>query len=215
MHHNQYLQHSWNKYGEGQFQFEVLEQCACDKLLDREQFWLDCLQPYDERGFNIARNAKAPQLGRPISSEHRSKIGAANRGRVPSSETRTKLSLAGKGRKHTPEELIKMSASQKGRVISLEARQKISAANKGKKRSEAARIKNSTMRKGKRPPHHVLAASNAACEKMWVLTSPDGQEISVQNLNRFCKGHGLDQGHMSRVAQGKLHHHKGWKCRHA
>lgn len=40
-HQNQYLQNSWNKYGEENFIFSVLEECSEDKLTEREQYWID------------------------------------------------------------------------------------------------------------------------------------------------------------------------------
>lgn len=41
IHPNQHLQRSWNKYGEKNFIFSILEECAEDKLTEREQYWID------------------------------------------------------------------------------------------------------------------------------------------------------------------------------
>jgi group I intron endonuclease len=35
------LQQAWNKHGERQFVFKILEECAPDVLFEREQFWID------------------------------------------------------------------------------------------------------------------------------------------------------------------------------
>ena len=60
-HRNKYLQRSWDKYGEDQFVFSVIEECDVEKLLDREQYWLDHLQAYNRNiGFNLAVEAKNP-----------------------------------------------------------------------------------------------------------------------------------------------------------
>ena len=40
-HKNAYLQNSFNKYGETNFQFLILERCAPEKCLEREQVYLD------------------------------------------------------------------------------------------------------------------------------------------------------------------------------
>ena len=40
-HKNAYLQHSFNKHGEDNFIFEILEVCSKDKCLEREQHYLD------------------------------------------------------------------------------------------------------------------------------------------------------------------------------
>src|SRR5262245_57998593 len=41
IHHCMALQQAWIKYGEHQFKFEVLEYCSSDKLIEREQHYLD------------------------------------------------------------------------------------------------------------------------------------------------------------------------------
>ena len=42
-HENPKLQSSWNKYGEENFKFEILEECDLENLLIREQYYLDTL----------------------------------------------------------------------------------------------------------------------------------------------------------------------------
>lgn len=42
-HHNDYLQKSWNKYGENNFMFEIIEYCSIENLDDREQYWISDL----------------------------------------------------------------------------------------------------------------------------------------------------------------------------
>ena len=44
-HQNIHLQKSWNKYGESAFIFEIIEECEIDNLLNREQFFIDSLDP--------------------------------------------------------------------------------------------------------------------------------------------------------------------------
>ena len=51
-HHNPYLQNAWNKYGERNFNFEVIEFCKDYELNDKEQYWLERLKPE----YNIIRN---------------------------------------------------------------------------------------------------------------------------------------------------------------
>ena len=43
-------------------------------ILKREQFYLDMLQPFNEKGFNTARNVKAPMVGRKHTPEDREKM---------------------------------------------------------------------------------------------------------------------------------------------
>ncbi len=55
-HRNTILQNSWNKHNEDNFIFEILEICEPENCLEREQYYLDILKPY-EGGFNICKNA--------------------------------------------------------------------------------------------------------------------------------------------------------------
>lgn len=59
MHSNPKLQRAFNKYGENQFIFEIVEQCTINKLIKREQFYVDRLNPF----FNIRRECVATQRG--------------------------------------------------------------------------------------------------------------------------------------------------------
>lgn len=45
-HKNQHLQHSWNKYGEENFEFNILEVCSKDNCLVREQYYMDLNKEY-------------------------------------------------------------------------------------------------------------------------------------------------------------------------
>ena len=57
-HGNKRMQNSWNKYGEYNFIFEIIEECDVDELLVREQHYLDALTPYDRNiGFNLNKDA--------------------------------------------------------------------------------------------------------------------------------------------------------------
>lgn len=44
-HHSIYLQRAWNKYGEENFEFIIVEECAKEILLEREQFYIDTVKP--------------------------------------------------------------------------------------------------------------------------------------------------------------------------
>ena len=49
VHDNIKLQRSWNKYGEANFQFYILEFCEEEQLSNREQFYIDSMKPW----FNV------------------------------------------------------------------------------------------------------------------------------------------------------------------
>lgn len=75
-HTNTYLVRAWKKYGQEAFKFKIVEECAIDCLLEREQFYLNS----GEHVYNIATSSSAPMLGRTHSEESRRKISESNIG---------------------------------------------------------------------------------------------------------------------------------------
>lgn len=59
----------------------------------------------------------------------------------------------------------------------------------------------------------VSASENAieARAKTHESTSPDGDIVSIYNLNEFCRCNGLDSSTMAKVKSSKIKSHKGWK----
>ena len=64
-HGNSYLQNAWNKYGPLSFSFEIVEECPPDLQFEREQFYLNSLNPFDQNGYNIVR-----QISKEYMSDH-------------------------------------------------------------------------------------------------------------------------------------------------
>lgn len=63
-HGNTHLQNAWNKYGgRKNFNFEIIEECQPAIQFEREQFYLNLLNPFGDNGYNIVRQ---------ISKEHMS-----------------------------------------------------------------------------------------------------------------------------------------------
>lgn len=196
-HHSILLQRAWNKYGKDSFTFAVIEECPPEMCIEREQYWLDTLKPYDPSiGFNIGMDAKAPSLGRKHTAEHRAKIGLKSR-RPSSPEKRAKISAAHKGRKHT-----------------AQSRANMSAAHKGKKQTPEEIEKRIAPLRGRKTPREIIERRTKT-EKAYIVTDPNGKETYVFGLSKFCREHGLQQALMSKVAVGKRKHHKGWKCQFA
>jgi len=55
-HDNEYLQHSYNKYGKESFKFEVIEECVDNDLINRENYYIDFYRSNIlEFGFNLAK----------------------------------------------------------------------------------------------------------------------------------------------------------------
>lgn len=112
-HGNPYLQKAWNKYSEEAFTFEALEFVLSPFLLEREQYWMDKLKPFEkDKGFNIAQSAW-------------NSLGVKR-----SPETLEKKRIAATGRTHTPESIELMRASQRARYRSPEEIERVRALQK-------------------------------------------------------------------------------------
>ena len=125
-HHSRHLQRAWNKYGEENFDFIVVEVVSSIELLFiREQYWMDKTLCYDGKyGYNVSQRAKCVYMGK---GENSSMYGKHH-----TEETKQKLRKFHTGRKLSEETKIKMSQSSKGQIISLETRERISFMNRGK-----------------------------------------------------------------------------------
>ncbi len=94
-HINKKLQNVWNKYGEAEFIFEILEQVEPSKLFEAEASWLATEKPE----LNINPRPDAPMRGRKATAEHRAKISAGLLGRPVTEETRAKIAARNRGNK--------------------------------------------------------------------------------------------------------------------
>lgn len=77
-HENPHIQAAWNKYGEQNFDYYIMEICSKDKLLEREQWYINIMKPE----YNINQETQRP----PCTKDSRKK----------QSETRKRLYAEGK-----------------------------------------------------------------------------------------------------------------------
>lgn len=166
-HFNAHLQAAWNKYGESEFGFYVLENCAAEAMNSREGFYASAID--DGMCFNLKECGDSY----PRTEEHKKNLAAARRAWVTSPEHMEKL-RAGAAAYHasgehravyTPEVRTKMSDARKGKPVSDEARalllthavipkseehrRRISEAQKGKPRNPEAIAKMAATKRGK------------------------------------------------------------------
>lgn len=94
-HGNYHLQRAFDKYGEENFEFEVVAYMDADKALAFEDYLLKNYPTMFE--YNIARDAAAPMRGREFSEEHRQKLSEANTGKHRTEETKRKIGKANSG----------------------------------------------------------------------------------------------------------------------
>jgi group I intron endonuclease len=152
-HDNLYLQRAWDKDGEHNFRFEVLETCETSACIGREQHWMDLLGSADRaRGYNLCPVARSgPMEGRRHSEASRRKMSGTRQGRVPLAATAA-AAAANRGRPRPAEICLKISLANKGKAKSpahraaviaahwskgpraAEIREKIAAKKRGQKR---------------------------------------------------------------------------------
>lgn len=139
-HHSIHLQRAWNKYGEENFEIQIIEmfdEIDNEKLREKEKYYIELFKPYKrEIGYNVSRGTKCCIL-----------YGKDNGfyGKKHSYKTRKYISNKLK------DYYKKYGHNCIGRVISEETRMKISNANKGRKMSEECKKRISEKNKGNRP----------------------------------------------------------------
>jgi group I intron endonuclease len=112
-HHSKKLQHFYWKYGESSLDFSIIELCEIDKLLEREQYWIDETKAYTKSGFNICPTAGS-SLGRILSEDTKNKIRDRAIGRKQTAEQVRNRSLKNTGKKRSKEAVkLTISVTQK------------------------------------------------------------------------------------------------------
>lgn len=125
IHCNKHLQNSFNKHGEENFTFEILEECEREILIEREQYYIDTLKPtyntclvagntlgvkHSEQTKNkISISHKGLKKGKKLTEEHKRKISVSSSKRKHTEETKNKIRNKSLQFKHTPESKLKMS----------------------------------------------------------------------------------------------------------
>lgn len=220
-HHSITLQRAWDKHGEENFAFEVIELVLPAFLLEREQHYLDTLKPFGENGYNI--NAVAgSRMGMRHTVETREKLRQANLGKTYGEETRRKHSVSSSGRTHRPEAREKLRQANLGQKRSAEARESMRQAQLGRKQSETTIEKRRLAQMGRIHTPEARAknsASNIIANewrmKSLIVTSPCGDVFTIHGIGRFCKEHNLNRSALIQVAKGRTAHHKGWTAIYA
>lgn len=177
IHDNIYLQNSWNKYGEENFTFEVLEEYSNENFIlsSMEHYWCNLLQAHNPNyGYNIK---PTHPFGQVIHSEH----------------TRKRLSEAHKGKKVSVETREKMSKSKKGIKASKETRDKLSKLKKGKKKNLSPEGKEA-----------ISKSNKDKFSKQVVLLDLDGNFVrEFQSIRDCAKFIGVSEGNVSSMTVHK------------
>ena len=183
-HHSPYLQHAWNKHGEDNFIFGLIEVVEdLSQLIKREQYYIDTLNPEynmcpnagSRRGIKqtseviekIRQNATKFWLGKNLPEETKKKIGDANRGNQHTQEAIDKIT-------------INNSRYWKGKTRSTEAKEKMAKAK-------------------------VKPISQYTLDGQFIRSWDSGKHVQVET--------GMSQGNVNKVCLGKYKQAYGfiWK----
>lgn len=159
-HSNRKLQRAWDKHGEHNFIFEIIESVIdVNSLIVSEQRWLDELKPLGDCGYNCSPLA-CSRLGAKTADESKKRMSAAHRGKKLTAHHRAALVA-----RMTPQLKAKISASLKGRGPSKEHIARLHEINRGnkyclgKKRDAAAVAKTAEANRGNK---HSLGFKHTA-----------------------------------------------------
>lgn len=199
IHHSIHLQMAWNKYGEENFKFSVLEQCTPEESDERERYWIDLYQSNDKsKGFNLESGGLR---FKELSEETKRKIGSKNRIHY---HRKVKLFV------NSPEAIAKRSKSNTGKKRDEEFRRKMSelASRRtgvknpfyGRSHSEEIKRMLSERFKGKarRPPKPIIAKHIATGETI------------VFKSRKEAEQHGFNRTGICAVLNGKWQSYKGY-----
>lgn len=186
------LQRAWNKYGQSNFSFEILELCSENMLDEIETKYIDLYDSCNvDKGYNIEPGGNANKY---LSDQTKQKIRDAHLGIRASDETKKKMSESRVGHKnpmygktHSEETRKKISEAKNGKPGHLQndyQRECARLANLGKVISEDTRKKISAANKGNIPHNKNLRPIYCIeLNKVFENASFAGKELSIYSGN--------------------------------
>lgn len=127
-HYNRHLQYSFNKYGETNFKFIILEKCKDDEVGQRE---IDYIEKYNSfrAGYNLTAGGDGGQFGVRYSEEYKQRLSESQKGIKLSEEHKEAVSIAQKqywsDDSYKRKMVEKFRLAQTGREHSRETRDKM------------------------------------------------------------------------------------------
>ena len=116
------LQRAWNKYGQENFSFEILELCSEDMLDDMEIKYIELYDSHNN-GYNIESGGN---FQKHLSQETKQKLSDMAKERFSDTSKNPMYN-----KHHTDETKAKISASKKGKLLSEETKKKLSKIRMG------------------------------------------------------------------------------------
>jgi hypothetical protein len=221
------LYEAFNKYPPSKWRYELICEIEKCKVDETEIFYIS---EYDSTniGYNISKGGSGVRLEF-LTEEHKQNISKSRKQYFETPDGiswKEELSKNYTG-ENNPRYGVSFKHSEENKKIISE---KIKGVNKGKEPwnkgkdnvySEETLLKMSENRKGKglgnepwnkgktgfKQPQSQKYSVAKALSKKWIVTSPEGKVIEIENLRKFCSENDLDQGNLSRGT------HKGWKAK--
>lgn len=132
-HHNDYLQKAWNKYGQNDFIFYVLEYCEIARLDEREIHYINLYDTLNrDNGYNLTSGG---QFKKQYSDDTRNKLSNSIKKSYEDPNRREIQSINALNQWKNPEikqKIMGKNNAMYGKHHTEEAKQKISKANKGR-----------------------------------------------------------------------------------
>jgi hypothetical protein len=163
--------------------------------------------------------------GRKHTEESKAKMSESHKGMKLSEKTKEILrQRKGSfcGRHHTEEAKQKMSQFHKNKKLSEKWKEKIRKSTTGsknhfygKQHTEETKKKIGEKNKGKRKgiklsAEHKLKISIGNL-KTYNFISPNGENVTINNLSQFCKDNNIDKSGFYKLLNGTFTQHKGWR----
>lgn len=133
-HDNEYLQKAWNKHGEENFVFEIIEQCSEQDLDDRERYYIKKYNTLDENyGYNLKDGGQDhPTVKAEVVAKQSENLKKSYADHPQLREARREKALEMWAQPGFKEKHSGKNNFMYGKTHTAEARAKISAAHKGK-----------------------------------------------------------------------------------
>lgn len=171
-HQNLHLQNAWNKYGEYNFIFNVIEYCDIDELDDIEKYYINIWNlTNNQYGYNIETGG---HFNKKLSQGTKQKIRDAKKGCAPWNKGKTNI--------YSKKTLKAMSDVRKGKSLSESTKNKISKANNTTGFYRVRKIKSSKYKKGFFWDYRFYDANNKRCRVCSVSLLQLEKKVKTQNL---------------------------------
>jgi len=131
-HGNKYLQKAWNKYGEQNFEWQILQPVESELLMAMELEWFNKTQCCDPKyGFNMSKNPNNVMLGRKHNEQSKLKMSNAHKGKFLTDKHKNNIRNYRIGQKQTEETRQKIGIAHRGKKVSTKTIENMKKAQKG------------------------------------------------------------------------------------